>query len=88
MTSYYLLDLLDLHETWDVHQEAEEIFPESLPVQPVERAWEIVWACEVMESSCQPWFHGRILLFLEQLMDQSLQMMEARWEYVAKQQKM
>lgn len=77
MTSYHLLDL---HETWDVHQEVEEVFPESLPVWPVKRAWEIVWACEIMERSCQPWFHGRILLFLKHLMDQSLQM-EARWEY-------
>lgn len=75
--------LLDLHEAWDICQEAKEVFPESLPVWPVERAWEIVWTCEIMERSCQPWFHGRILLFLKQLMDQSLQI-KARWGFVAK----
>ena len=75
--------LLDLHEARDICQEAKEVFPKSLPVWPVERAWEIVWTSEVMERSCQPWFHGRILLFLEQFMDQSLQI-KARWGYVAK----
>ena len=30
--------LLDLHEARDICQEAKEVFPESLPVWPVERA--------------------------------------------------
>ena len=30
--------LLDLHEARDIRQEAKEVFPESLPVWPVERA--------------------------------------------------
>lgn len=75
--------LLYLHEARYIRHEAKEVFPESLPVWPVEWAWEIVWTCKVMERSCQPWFYGRILLFIQQLMDQPLQT-KARWRYVAK----